>query len=134
MLKHLFKDNRVFFLNKCASLARWHRHICTLFDWILGMPRHKIMMPWQLNHTNVHLTCQSMCVEAQITIFKSRYLCQWASTAHSFRKKLDCTYVLSLHTCHSGTIYCESLACRVVFHFRVTTHASSWALHKQRWC
>ena len=44
-----------------VNLARWHG--------ILGIIRHKNMMPWQVNHTTVHNTCRIMCVETQIIIF-----------------------------------------------------------------
>ena len=33
------------FLNEYALLARWYRHIFTLLNGILGMPRYKVMMP-----------------------------------------------------------------------------------------
>ena len=45
------------FLNECASLAHWHRHICTLLKGILGMPRYKVMMLWQVNH-RVTIPCK----------------------------------------------------------------------------
>ena len=76
-----------FFLNEYASLVRWHWHICMLIG-IFGMPRHKVMMPWQVNHTTVHHTCRIMqCGNSDNNL--SKYLCQCASEAHSFRKKLN---------------------------------------------
>ena len=75
------------FLNECGPFACWHRHICTLFTGILGMHRHKVTMPLQVNHRTVYHTC----VENQI-VFQSTC----ASESHSFRKKLEYFAILHL--------------------------------------
>ena len=45
------------FLNECALLARWHRHMCTLLICILGVCRHTFMIPRGINHTILYHTC-----------------------------------------------------------------------------
>ena len=52
-------------------MPRWHRQNFTQLNEILGMPGDKVMIPWQVNHTTVHHACRNICVQVQITIFKS---------------------------------------------------------------
>ena len=67
-------ENSINFLNECSiasSLAQAHLHSCSMKFWAcLG---HKVIMPWQVNHTAVHHTCRIICVKTHTTIFQSTH-------------------------------------------------------------
>ena len=68
---------KAFRKNSIKGFAKWvclagllaHLHIA---KWDLGIPSHKYMTPWPVNHTTVHHTWRDICDGTQITILLPR--------------------------------------------------------------
>ena len=98
----IFVQNNKGFPNECASLARWHRHICTLFICILGACRHTVMMPRGINYTIVHHTSWSIHVQApnksgQICLCnENRFRTKWLTKDMTLRNYYNKNFIV----CH----------------------------------
>ena len=105
------KSTMKVFLNECALLAHWHRHISTLLICILGVCRHKCMIPGGINYTIIHFTCRSTHVRV------CKYACASEPVRHTYLEK-----PANLATCYATTLYfadaflysCSSFYCTFI--------------------